>query len=450
MENMLQDVFSVSDINKHIKEIVELSFSNHIMVEGEISQLQKSQLGHVYITLKDEKCSVRCTLWSSRIPNMQIEPKVGLEAIIKCKVSFYEKTGSYQLDIFDITSSGTGKFHELFEKLKLKLKNEGLFETKFKKKLPAYPKKISIITSLTGSVLQDILKILHRRISGINIEIYGCNVQGENCAKSIIKQLITINKKNTSDVIIIARGGGSLEDLIEYNNETLARQIYNSKIPIITAIGHETDTTIADLVSDIRSATPSEAAEIASSRTFLDIQNDIDDYKDNLKEIIIKRINNLRYDLREKIINVDKSNPATRIFNYFQKIDLFSETIKSKLLSNLILERDNINLYKIKLKNNNPKNKVIELESKLNSKKNHIKSLLVNNINKKRNLLELKKNTIKDISPLSILDKGYSIVYTNGKVTNKISDFKIDKEIKIRVKDGEVISKINKINLLDH
>ena len=450
MKNSDSEIYSVSDVNRYIKEVLETSFAGYIMVEGEISQLQKSQLGHIYITLKDEKCSVRCTLWKSRINNLDVEPEEGLKVIIKSKVSFYEKTGSYQLDIAGMSSAGAGKFHELFEKLKLKLKNEGLFETKFKKELPVYPKNISIVTSLTGSVLQDILKILSRRVSGINIEVVACNVQGSNCAASIIKQLVTINKKNTSEVIIIARGGGSLEDLIEFNNEYLARQIYNSKIPIITAIGHETDTTISDLVSDKRAATPSEAAEIATSITSNDVQNSLDEYKSNLTNIINAYTNSLKYQLREKTNIIDNNNPITKINNYYQKIELFQEALRSKLLSNLIHEKNIINNFKIQLKGENPKTKIFELQSRLDNNKEFIKNLFSNIINNNKNSLNLKRNTIKDISPLNILDKGYSLIYSNGKIANKVSNFKIKSDIKIRIKDGEVISSIKKITRLDY
>jgi len=294
------------------------------------------------------------------------------------------------------------------------------------------------------------LKILDRRISGIKIEVYSCNVQGDNCASSIIKQLVIINKKNTSDVIIIARGGGSLEDLIQYNNEFLARQIYNSKIPIITAIGHETDTTIADLVSDKRAATPSEAAEIATSITLEDIVDNIDAYKNDLKSIINIYFNNLRHQLRERINIIDKNSPAAKITNYNQKISIYTETLKSKLLSNIILERNKVNDYKIKLKSENPKNRVSNLELNLKNKKELLKNIFMKNLNKKRNFLKLKKNTIENVSPLSILEKGYSVVYSNEKIVSRISDFNLKEDIKIKVKDGEIISNVKKITRLDY
>jgi len=333
----------------------------------------------------------------------------------------------------------------LFEELKLKLKSEGLFEKKFKKTLPKYPRSISIITSLTGSVIQDILKIIKRRLPFIEIEIYSCNVQGVNCAESIIKQLITINKKNVSDVIIIARGGGSLEDLIGYNNEMLARQIYNSNIPTITAIGHETDTTIADLVSDIRAATPSEAAEIATRESADDILNNVNNYLNNIHYTSQVLINNLKSNLREYKNNIDKSNPVNKINNYSQTIDIFYETIKSKLLKNILLEREKINLMNIKLKSTNPVNQITELESKLINRKENLHNALKNIITNKRNILKLKNNTIRDISPLNILKKGYSLVYSNGRIVNQTADFEINGELKIKVVDGEVHSSVKKI-----
>ena len=445
MENLEKKIYSVSEINSQVKETIEHSFDAFVHVEGEISQMNKAQSGHIYITLKDEISSVRCTLWSTRVSKIKIYPEIGLKVIIMCKVSFYEKNGSYQLDIIDISSVSVGKFHELFEKLKLNLKNEGLFDINFKKKLPKYPNSISIITSLTGSVIQDILKIIKRRLPSVDIEIYSCNVQGENCANSIIKQLITINKKNRSDVIIIARGGGSLEDLIEYNNEYLARQIYNSKIPIITAIGHETDTTIADLVSDIRAATPSEAAEIATRESIDDIFDNINECKKEFENILCRQIDNMKYQLSEYKNNIDKNNPENKINSYSQAIDILYESLKSKLLSNLIHKKELKNLTKVKLKDLNPVNKITEFESKVSIRKDNINNILINIINYKRNEINLKNNTIKDVNPLSILNKGYSIVYCGKKISNKVNDFKINSNLKIRLNDGEIYSNVKKI-----
>ena len=445
MVNTKEKIYSVSEINSHVKEIIEYSFNGYVIVEGEISQLNKAQSGHIYITLKDEASSVKCTLWSARVSKMQVYPKVGLKALIKCKVSFYEKNGTYQLDIVGISSVSTGKFHELFEKLKLKLKDEGLFDIKFKKNLPKYPKSISIITSLTGSVIQDILKIIERRLPGVAVEIYACNVQGENCPTSIIKQLIEINKKNSSDVIIIARGGGSLEDLIGYNDEYLARQIYNSKIPIITAVGHETDTTIVDLVSDMRAATPSEAAEIATRESVDDILNCFHEFGNRLDNILFNILNNKKYQLKENKNNVEKNNPENKINNYNQTVDIYLETLKTKLLSNLMSERNKMNIVKVKLKSLDPISKISELESKINNNKEVLKNALSNIITRKKNIINLKSNRIKDINPLSILDKGYSIVYCDGKISNKISNFKEDKDLTIRVTDGVIHSKVKEI-----
>ena len=444
MENLDRKVFSVSEINLQVKDALELSFEEYIFVEGEISQATRAQSGHVYLTLKDEISSVRCTLWNARLGRINIQPEIGLQVIIRCKVSFYEKNGSYQLDIVDIKSASEGKFHESFERLKNKLKNEGLFDINFKKELPKYPKSIAVITSLSGSVYQDIIKVIKRRLPCVEIEIYGCNVQGDNCAKSIIKQLIYVNKKNSSDIIIIARGGGSLEDLIDYNDEFLARQIYSSEIPIITAVGHETDTTIVDLVSDLRAATPSEAAEIATEISSEDMLNYLNDSSKHLENLIINKLKDIRYMLSNKKNLIEKNNPITKINSHNQTIDILVESLKSRLQYTINNKKNLKQKMYLKLIDFNPENKINLIESKLSSKKYEIETFFNNILISNKNLLKIKSNTIHDINPLAILDKGFSLVYSNNKISNKVRDFKIKDQVKIKVSDGEVISKVEK------
>ena len=444
MENLDRKVFSVSEINLQVKDALELSFEEYIFVEGEISQATRAQSGHVYLTLKDEISSVRCTLWNARLGRINIQPEIGLQVIIRCKVSFYEKNGSYQLDIVDIKSASEGKFHESFERLKNKLKNEGLFDINFKKELPKYPKSIAVITSLSGSVYQDIIKVIKRRLPCVEIEIYGCNVQGDNCAKSIIKQLICVNKKNSSDIIIIARGGGSLEDLIDYNDEFLARQIYSSEIPIITAVGHETDTTIVDLVSDLRAATPSEAAEIATEISSEDMLNYLNDSSKRIENLIINKLKDIKHMLSNKKNIIEKNNPITKINSHNQTIDILVESLKSRLQYTINNKKNLKQKMYLKLIDFNPENKINLIESKLSSKKHEIETFFNNILISNKNLLKIKSNTIHDINPLAILDKGFSLVYSNNKISNKVRDFKIKDQVKIKVSDGEVISKVEK------
>ena len=444
MENLDRKVFSVSEINLQVKDALELSFEEYIFVEGEISQATRAQSGHVYLTLKDEISSVRCTLWNARLGRINIQPEIGLQVIIRCKVSFYEKNGSYQLDIVDIKSASEGKFHESFERLKNKLKNEGLFDINFKKELPKYPKSIAVITSLSGSVYQDIIKVIKRRLPCVEIEIYGCNVQGDNCAKSIIKQLIYVNKKNSSDIIIIARGGGSLEDLIDYNDEFLARQIYSSEIPIITAVGHETDTTIVDLVSDLRAATPSEAAEIATEISSEDMLNYLNDSSKRIENLIINKLKDIKHMLSNKKNIIEKNNPITKINSHNQTIDILVESLKSRLQYTINNKKNLKQKMYLKLIDFNPENKINLIESKLSSKKYEIETFFNNILISNKNLLKIKINKIHDINPLSILDKGFSLVYSNNKISNKVRDFKIKDQVKIKVSDGEVISKVEK------
>ena len=267
-------------------------------------------------------------------------------------------------------------------------------------------------------------------------------MQGENCAKSIINQLITINKLKNSDVIIIARGGGSLEDLIEYNNELLARQIYNSNIPVITAVGHETDTTIVDLVSDIRAATPSEAAEIATQFSIDDILKNIEEMKNYINQNLSSKIKDIKYYLSNKKNIVDKNNPVNKINSYNQTLDLLSESLSSKISYALNKKKSLVNQLYLKLLEQNPKGKLAITESKIFMRRSKINNSLENILISKRNKLNLKNNTLNDVNPLSILEKGFSLVYCNKKVAKKIADFKLKDNLRIRMSDGELYSKV--------
>ena len=439
MVNAEEKIYSVSEINSHVKDIIECSFNGYVIVEGEISQLNKAQSGHIYITLKDETSSVKCTLWSARVSKMQVYPKVGLKALIKCKVSFYEKNGTYQLDIVGISSVSTGKFHELFEKLKLKLKDEGLFDIKFKKNLPKYPKSISVITSLTGSVIQDILKIIERRLPGVAIEIYACNVQGENCPTSIIKQLIEINKKNSSDVIIIARGGGSLEDLIGYNDEYLARQIYNSKIPIITAVGHETDTTLIDFVSDLRAPTPTGAAE-KSVPVREELRARISELDLRLKTSFFNKMNNNKDRLNSLIRLLGKPDQIFDTKN--QKLDFVFKDIENLFKTIFTEQKNKIVQYTQKL--TPPKVLINNLDSKIHLLDTRFNNYLENVITSKGTKLNSLSQLLEASSFNRVLDRGFALVMDNdGKAIKLSSEVAKNSNVKIKFADETRSAKID-------
>ena len=320
-------IYSVTELNVAASFSLNQFFGNLTIVEGEISQISVSQMGHHYISLVDEESSISCTLWKSKYEKISKKPEVGMKVLIKGKINIYNKTGSFQLDIQSIRNLELGKFQLAFEKLKEKLKKEGFFEESNKKQLIQYPKNIAVITSPTGSVIKDIIKIIERRNPASVLHIYSCYAQGDKCSSSLCRRLVQIEKRNDVDAIIIARGGGSTEDLIEYNNEDLARHIYKSKIPIVTAIGHETDTTIADLVSDIRAATPSEAAEIITPVSIDSVKKNLLEKKSYLNEQFKKSISNNRSFIDLKRSNIKNYSPLSKINNYYQTLDHLLENL---------------------------------------------------------------------------------------------------------------------------
>ena len=395
-------IYSVTELNIAASFSLNQFFGNLTIVEGEISQISVSQMGHHYISLVDEESSISCTLWKSKYEKLSIKPKVGMKVLIKGKINIYSKTGSFQLDIQSIRNLELGKFQLAFEKLKEKLKKEGFFEESNKKQLIQFPKNIAVITSPTGSVIKDIIKIIERRHPFSILHIYSCYVQGDKCSSSICNRLVQIRKKNDVDAIIIARGGGSIEDLIEYNNEDLARHIYKSKIPIITAIGHETDTTIADLVSDIRAATPSEAAEIVTPISIDSIKENLLEKKSYLNKQFEKNISHNRNFIDLKKSNMKNYSPLSKINNYYQTLDHLLEKL-NQYYSGYI-------------------------ESKLKEK-------------------ELLQNSLIQLNPLKILKRGYTVTYnSSGKSIKSYKECLDGDLINTRLDDGYIKSKVTKSN----
>lgn len=257
-----QPIFTVSELNRSSKEILETAFPR-IWVEGELSNVAKPSSGHIYFSLKDAKAQVRCAFFKGR-NNLKFNLVDGQHVVVKAKVSLFEPRGDYQLIIENIELAGEGALRQAFEALKLKLQGEGLFDISHKKTIPAYPNSIGVITSPSGAAIRDILTVLKRRYPIANVCIYPSEVQGKAAASLIVKAIQLANRHAQCDVLIVARGGGSLEDLCPFNEEIVARAIYDSKLPIISGVGHETDITIADFVADLRAPTPTAAAEHAT------------------------------------------------------------------------------------------------------------------------------------------------------------------------------------------
>lgn len=388
---------SVTELNKYIKnKVAEDEFLNSVFVKGEISNFKHHYTGHMYFTLKDENSLIKCVMFKTSTATLNFVPKDGMKVMILGQVGVYERDGVYQIYAKAMQEDGMGSLYTAYEELKAKLEKEGLFDESHKKHIPFMPKIITVLTSNTGAVIRDIINVSTRRNPNVYIRLYPVPVQGEGAGIKIAKAIRTVNEKHLGDVIIVGRGGGSLEDLWPFNEEVVARAIYESEIPIISAVGHETDFTIADFVADLRAPTPSAAAELAVT-DISDLTYSINLYQRRLKMSLKRKIEymRLRY---EKCI-------SSKVFKdpYYKINDMMLLVDKMQKQMHLVVEK--------KLK-----------DSKIIAAKTMTK--------------------LDTLSPLKTLSRGYLIAETDGKVISRAKDLEKDMEINLRFQDGNAKAKI--------
>lgn len=388
-------VFSVKEINRLVRELLEQSFPS-FWISGEISNFISASSGHWYFSLKDDEAQVRCTMFKNKNMAADWVPKNGEKIEAKCFIGLYEARGEYQLNIELIRHAGTGLLSEAFNQLKEKLLKEGLFETSRKKLIPQFPKSIGVITSPTGAAIEDILITLKRRSPHIPIFIYPSLVQGKEAPLAIVKAIETANIRMECDVLILARGGGSIEDLWAFNEEIVARAIVASKIPTITGVGHETDTTIADFVSDLRAPTPTGAAELVTSHT-VELIKTIQVYKNQLNKVMAGVIR----ELMQKIDYLEKRliSPRQQIQRQKEQIHQYIQRINQSMKNAMIQYRLNIDKLKLNLDH---------------------------------------------LSPHAVLSRGYSIITNvDGQIVNNVNQLKLDDKIHIQLNHGQADANIS-------
>ena len=394
---MTYNPITVTDLNKYIKEKIDKDeMLNNVLVKGEISNYKHHYTGHLYFTLKDENSLIKCIMFKSFASNLKFEPKDGMKVTIFGTVSVFERDGIYQIYCKAMQEDGLGSLYKAYEELKAKLEKEGLFDQSHKKKIPLIPKCIGVLTSNTGAVIRDIINVSTRRNPNVYIKLLPVPVQGAGAAEKIVDAIKTMNERKLADVIILARGGGSLEDLWPFNEKIVARAIYDSELPVISAVGHETDFTIADFVADLRAPTPSAAAELAVPN-ISDLILKLEGYNNRYKLALKKKVEfmKLRY---EKCMN-------SRVFKEpLQKIN----------------------------------EKYILIDMKVKSIQNSMTAIY----NKKKTEMVKHVAKLDGLSPLKTLTRGYSIVQMDGKVISSVSQLKKDDEIDIRLTDGISRAKI--------
>lgn len=393
---------SVGEVNNYVKKLVENDFIlKNLNVKGEISNLKFHSSGHIYFSLKDENSKVNCIMFKNNAVNLDFRLEEGMKVEIKARLGVYHKEGTYQLYCENIKKAGIGELFEEFHKLKKELSEEGIFDEKYKRALPKFPKRIGIITARTGAAVRDIINVIQRRNKSLDIILYPAKVQGENAADSIIEGIRYFNNEKSVDVIILGRGGGSIEELWAFNNRYLAYEIFNSRIPTVSAVGHEVDFTISDFVSDMRAPTPSAAGELVSP---------------SLQEMINDLVN---------------------------KKEFLHRAIDRKFLNS---KRDVDLLYK-ELKGNNPKHIIEKRIKEVNSLEEKLNFLGKRKIDKAKDELIALNSILQTLNPLNTLGRGYSVIMDKeDKVINEVSELKKNDMVKVIMKDGSVNIDIKIIN----
>ena len=382
---------TVSDLNRYIKD----KFANdenlsQILVKGEISNFKNHYTGHMYFTLKDENSLIKCVCFKTYAEKLTFMPKDGMKVIVLGSVSVFERDGIYQIYVKIMEEDGLGDLYTKYKELKEKLEKEGLFSEAHKQKIPLMPKVIGVLTSQTGSVIRDIINVSTRRNPNVYIRLLPVPVQGEGAAEKIASGIKFMNENKLADVLILARGGGSLEDLWPFNEEIVARAIYDSEIPIISAVGHETDFSISDFVADLRAPTPSAAAELAVPDVY-EVKKKIESYQDRLRMALLKKVEvmKLRYD--KCMASIVFKEPLRKVNDSYLLIDNLSKRLEAS----------------IKIKQEKEKSKYIELISKLDA-----------------------------LSPLKTLSRGYSLTEKNGKIIRSKEELQKGDKVELRFTDG--------------
>lgn len=426
-------VFTVSQLNQRARQLLEISFSN-VRVEGEISNLARPSSGHWYFTLKDSGAQVRCAMFRGRTALLKFQPKEGDKVEVLAKVSLYENRGDYQLIVDAMKPAGEGALLLAFQQLKEKLTNEGLFAEKYKKPLPKSIKRVGVVTSATGAAIHDILTVLKRRDPRIEIDIYPTMVQGNEAAAHIVAAIERANRDNNVDVLIVGRGGGSLEDLWCFNEEAVARAIFASSIPVVSAVGHEVDFSIADFVADVRAATPSAAAELVS--------------QDNSQQILLLKQLQLRltqaaqrqlsfWQRQLAQLQLRLKTPHRQLQQQSQQLDQLEMRLQRAFQNQRQQQQLRLDKLTSALQAQHPQRQLTNYRSQLKHWQQQLLAAQKLQLERLQKKLAAQAQLLHSLSPLNVLARGYSLTRdSQGQVIRQASQLKEGSKIRTQVQHG--------------
>ena len=438
---MADNIYSVSQLNQSVRLMLENQLGA-VWLTGEISNFSQPVSGHWYLSLKDENAQVRCAMFRMKNLRVSFRPTNGMQVLVRANVSLYEPRGDYQLIIESMHLAGEGLLMQQFEALKMKLAAEGLFAQHLKKNLPHFSKAVGIITSKTGAALQDILHILQRRDPSLKIIIYPTAVQGKDAATDIAQMIELANQRQEVDVLIVGRGGGSLEDLWCFNEEMVARAIFHSHLPVISAVGHETDVTIADFVADVRAPTPSAAAELVS-RNQTELLQQLQYRRQRLEIALDRLFAEKQQKLRHLSLRLHNQHPQAQLRIQQQLITQLSHRLQQSLRHRWQKKAENLTALSMRLYKNPLPLRLQQYEQQLAQLKVRLNSHMNLTLSLQQKQLAHLCGKLDSLSPLKVLARGYSITQNQQNFTiRSMKEVNIGEHIKTRLTDGNIISQV--------
>jgi exodeoxyribonuclease VII large subunit len=438
-----RQIYSVSQLNRSVRQLLETQLPL-LWVEGEISNFARPASGHWYLSLKDDQAQVRCAMFRNANQRVNFQPANGTQILVRCRAGLYEGRGEYQLIIEHMEEAGTGALQRKFEQLKQHLANEGLFDNQHKQPMPTAVSHIGVITSATGAAIKDILSVLDRRFPAIKVSIFPTAVQGEQAAGQIVDALAMANQQSQCDALIVGRGGGSLEDLWPFNEESVARAIFNSKIPIVSAVGHEVDFTIADFVADLRAPTPSAAAELLSPDG-QDLLDQFMGFEILLSEALIRKIRQLEQ--RADFLQKRLQHPGRKLQQQSQHMAQLRIRLQRAIAAQLQQQRAQMDQLQNKLLGQSPEQTIIHGQQRITQSVKQLMRSMQQQLANKQTKTDQAMHLLDTVSPLSTLGRGYAIIRDqHNAVIKTVKEVKSGDQLISQLADGEIVVSVNTTN----
>ncbi len=434
-------VYSVSKLNKEIRGILEQGFAS-LRLTGEISNFVAPASGHWYFSLKDDKAQIKAAMWRGNNRYSKYRPNNGAQVVVTARVSVYEPRGEYQLIVEHMEPAGEGQLKQQFEALKLQLAAEGLFSSAYKQPLPTQIRKVGVVTSATGAAIKDILTVMKRRAPQLEVIVYPTQVQGSDAHLQIAEKIRLANIRNEVDVLIVGRGGGSLEDLWCFNEEHLAREIFASRLPIISAVGHEIDTTISDYVADLRAPTPSAAAELVSPDQHAIKKHIIEKYA-RLSHLMLSKIKEAKQTNNALLQRLKLQHPNSQLQQQAQRLDELSMRLQRGVHAQLNQKNNQLSLLQQRFQHQHPERRLSQSKDALQQLEQRLLNAQNKNQQSAEQQLAMLAARLESVSPLSVLARGYSITKKGESVVKSIEQVKAGETLVTQVHDGEIHTTVN-------